>query len=320
MTKETFLFCVGFKGSTFQTDLKQNLLAQHLWTKKSSKIRFSSKTQVFVDLALPARCVCVCLCQVWIWSCSPWSMAWISQRSWRSSWCGKPRKLVEHVSIVRLFVGKIGPGNSKKFEFFWMWPFFWMEKSLNKKNLFFVMSLVFFLTHGFSMVYFLDCFQGGLKTVAPFKVNMWEHAILLLNKWRHAPHGTHRQWLRWNGFAPSFGRLIWSSPLCPFAQWMLLDQPSSWLRERLLSFLRTGYTVGPDVIMSPKKVAMHYLTTWFAVDFAIAGDLDRQPFRWFPYFRCFLKRRFTTFITIIVFSCFLQRSGIRRSLWQSLMF
>eukprot|EP00913_Durusdinium_trenchii_P029559 g27709.t1 len=41
--------------------------------------------------------------------------------------------------------------------------------------------------------------------------------------------------------------------------------------DMFITFL-TGYTVGPDVIMSPRKVAIHYLTTWFAVDFAIVGS------------------------------------------------
>ena len=30
--------------------------------------------------------------------------------------------------------------------------------------------------------------------------------------------------------------------------------------------------MGPDVIMSPKRVALHYLSTWFLVDFAIVGS------------------------------------------------
>lgn len=44
-----------------------------------------------------------------------------------------------------------------------------------------------------------------------------------------------------------------------------------WSVDMFITFL-TGYTVGPDVIMSPRKVAIHYLTTWFAVDFAIVGS------------------------------------------------
>lgn len=44
-----------------------------------------------------------------------------------------------------------------------------------------------------------------------------------------------------------------------------------WSVDMIITFM-TGYTMGPDVIMNPRKVAIHYLTTWFAVDFAIVGS------------------------------------------------
>lgn len=44
-----------------------------------------------------------------------------------------------------------------------------------------------------------------------------------------------------------------------------------WSVDMVITFM-TGYTMGPDVIMNPRKVAIHYLTTWFAVDFAIVGS------------------------------------------------
>lgn len=44
-----------------------------------------------------------------------------------------------------------------------------------------------------------------------------------------------------------------------------------WSIDMFMTFV-TGYTVGPEVVMAPRKVAYHYLTTWFAVDFAIVGS------------------------------------------------
>ncbi|CAE7281362.1 Dml [Symbiodinium natans] len=44
-----------------------------------------------------------------------------------------------------------------------------------------------------------------------------------------------------------------------------------WSIDMLMTFL-TGYTVGPEVVLSPRKVAYHYLTTWFVVDFFIVGS------------------------------------------------
>jgi len=44
-----------------------------------------------------------------------------------------------------------------------------------------------------------------------------------------------------------------------------------WSVDMIITFM-TGYTVGPNVIMSPWKVAKHYITTWFFVDFAIVGS------------------------------------------------
>mmetsp|Transcript_51952 Transcript_51952/g.121816 ORF Transcript_51952/g.121816 Transcript_51952/m.121816 type:complete len:850 (-) Transcript_51952:328-2877(-) len=44
-----------------------------------------------------------------------------------------------------------------------------------------------------------------------------------------------------------------------------------WSIDMFMTFV-TGYTVGPEVVMAPRKVAYNYLTTWFAVDFAIVGS------------------------------------------------
>ncbi|CAE7764916.1 Dml, partial [Symbiodinium sp. CCMP2456] len=44
-----------------------------------------------------------------------------------------------------------------------------------------------------------------------------------------------------------------------------------WSIDMFMTFV-TGYTVGPEVVMAPRQVAYHYLTTWFAVDFAIVGS------------------------------------------------
>ncbi|CAJ1404082.1 unnamed protein product [Effrenium voratum] len=44
-----------------------------------------------------------------------------------------------------------------------------------------------------------------------------------------------------------------------------------WSVDMVITFM-TGYTLGPDVIMNPQKVACNYLRTWFAIDCAIVGS------------------------------------------------